>query len=293
MPAVRPVTHVRMVHLMRASSPTRIRSELPAVMREGLVRLGHLVRVFATLHSGTKAVARVKDLVHQALGHGLLATLTGVTHHPAQSQGGRATTLDLDRNLVGRATNTSGLDLKSRLDVVERALERDDRIGACLGPSTLERAVHDGLGDGLLAVHEDLVDQLGDQRRTVDRVDDKWPLRGGALTWHYFFSIFAPYLLRACLRFLTPWVSSEPRTILYRTPGRSFTRPPRTSTIECSCRLCPSSGIYAITSMPFVSRTLATLRSAEFGFFGVLVITCRQTPRRCGHLSSAGALDFA
>jgi hypothetical protein len=37
-----------------------------------------------------------------------------------------------------------------------------------------------------------------------------------------------------------------------------------------------------VTSIPFVSRTRATFRSAEFGFFGVRVITWRQTPRRCG-----------
>jgi hypothetical protein len=29
--------------------------------------------------------------------------------------------------------------------------------------------------------------------------------------------------------------------------------------------------MYAVTSMPLVSRTRATLRSAEFGFFGVVV----------------------
>ena len=34
--------------------------------------------------------------------------------------------------------------------------------------------------------------------------------------------------------------------------------------------------------MPFVSRTRQTLRSAEFGFFGVTVRTCVQTPRFCG-----------
>src|SRR5207248_7147157 len=34
--------------------------------------------------------------------------------------------------------------------------------------------------------------------------------------------------------------------------------------------------------MPFVSRTRATFRSAEFGFFGVVVYTRVQTPRRCG-----------
>ena len=40
--------------------------------------------------------------------------------------------------------------------------------------------------------------------------------------------------------------------------------------------------MYAFTSRPLVRRTRATLRSAEFGFFGVWVNTRRQTPRRCG-----------
>src|SRR6476619_7548831 len=47
-------------------------SGLPAVVREGLVGLGHPVRVLATLDRGTEAVAGVEDLVHEALGHGLL-----------------------------------------------------------------------------------------------------------------------------------------------------------------------------------------------------------------------------
>src|SRR3954469_1954845 len=81
--------------------------------------------------------------------------------------------------------------------------------------------------------------------------------------------------------------------ILYRTPGRSFTRPPRTSTIECSCRLWPTPGMYAVTSMPLVSRTRATLRSAEFGFFGAVVYTRVHTPRRWGEPFNAGVLVFS
>jgi hypothetical protein len=34
------------------------------------------------------------------------------------------------------------------------------------------------------------------------------------------------------------------------------------------------------------------LRKAEFGFFGVRVITCTHTPRRCGQSVSAGDFDF-
>src|SRR3954463_14466873 len=44
--------------------------------------------------------------------------------------------------------------------------------------------------------------------------------------------------------------------------------------------------------MPLVSRTRATLRSAELGFFGVWVKTRTQTPRFCGLSCSAGLLVF-
>src|SRR6476660_1320891 len=45
--------------------------------------------------------------------------------------------------------------------------------------------------------------------------------------------------------------------------------------------------------MPLVRRTRATLRSAEFGFFGVVVYTRVQTPRRWGEPFSAGVLVFS
>src|SRR5690606_3205095 len=45
--------------------------------------------------------------------------------------------------------------------------------------------------------------------------------------------------------------------------------------------------------MPLVSLTRATLRSAELGFFGVVVYTRVHTPRRCGLPVSAALLVFA
>src|SRR5450755_3991605 len=92
------------------------------------------------------------------------------------------------------------------------------------------------------------------------------------------------------MRPATPTASSVPRITWYRTPGRSFTRPPRISTIECSCRLWPTPGIYVVTSIPFVRRTRATLRNAEFGFLGVCVYTRMQTPRFSGQPARAGDL---
>src|SRR5436190_9790983 len=51
--------------------------------------------------------------------------------------------------------------------------------------------------------------------------------------------------------------------------------------------------MYAPTSMPFVSRTRAIFRSAEFGFLGVMVETRVQTPRFCGAPWRAGVFVFA
>src|SRR5438105_2384025 len=44
--------------------------------------------------------------------------------------------------------------------------------------------------------------------------------------------------------------------------------------------------------MPFDRRTRATFRKAELGFLGVMVLTCRQTPRFCGHRCMAGCLGL-
>ncbi len=43
-----------------------------------------------------------------------------------------------------------------------------------------------------------------------------------------------------------------------------------------------------MTTRPLLSRTRATLRSAEFGFLGFVVPTFRHTPFRCGRSTSAG-----
>src|SRR5436190_11275817 len=93
----------------RTGSPYAVGS--PAVVGEGLVGLGHLVGVLALLHRGTEAVGGVEDLVHQALGHRLLTTVRGVPDQPAQRQRGPTCSLDLDRDLVGGATDPTGLDL--------------------------------------------------------------------------------------------------------------------------------------------------------------------------------------
>src|SRR6185312_11232376 len=136
-------------------------------MGEGLVGLCHLVGIFTTLDCSAKTVGGIQDFVAQALGHGLLAASLRVANQPAQCEGGLATRLDFNRNLVGGATNTAGLDLEARLDVLHGLLQGNYGISTGLLTHTLECTVNDALCGGLLAVYEDLVDQLRDQRGAV------------------------------------------------------------------------------------------------------------------------------
>src|SRR3954451_18000164 len=99
----------------RATSTLSAIQRLPAVVGEDLVGLRHLVGVLAPLHGGTEAVACVEELVHQAVGHGLLATVADVGDQPAHSQGGAATRAHVDRHLVGGATDTAAAHLEGGL----------------------------------------------------------------------------------------------------------------------------------------------------------------------------------
>src|SRR5690606_7469486 len=127
-------------------------SPLPAVVREGPVGLGHLVGVLAALDSGAQAVARVEDLVHEALGHRPRTGRTRVVGGPAQRQLGRAGRTHFDRDQVGRTADATGPHLEGGSHVVQRPLEHLRGVLLRLAPHALERVVDAALGDGLLAV---------------------------------------------------------------------------------------------------------------------------------------------
>jgi hypothetical protein len=67
----------------------------------------------------------------------------------------------LGRHLVVGTTDTARLDLDQRTDVGQRLTHLVHRVASGLLAQPVERAVHDGLGDRLLAIVHDHVDQLG------------------------------------------------------------------------------------------------------------------------------------
>src|SRR5216117_1960772 len=114
----------------------------PSVMRERLVRLGHLVHVLAPLDGGPLALGGVHDLPYQSVGHGMLLTGAGVIHQPAQRERGASGGPNLHRHLLVRPADPPRPDLEHRTDVLHRPLQRDDRVVRRPLRDDLERLVH-------------------------------------------------------------------------------------------------------------------------------------------------------
>src|SRR4029077_8670453 len=168
--------------------------------------------VVLALEGTALLVHRVHDLVGELDAHALLPALARERHEPAHGERAGAALRHLDRNLVVRAADAAALDLEDRGDRLHGLLEHLDRRPARLRADLLERVVDDRLGDRLLAVEHDLVDNLRDERRRIDSVAFGHAGLDLASARHQL-PFFAPYFERACLRSATPPVSSAARMI--------------------------------------------------------------------------------
>src|SRR5919108_5036898 len=175
-------------------------------VRESLVAFGHPVSLLLALHRPTGVLRSVEDLEGELLGHTLPASLACETDDPAPGERQPALRPDLDRHLVGRATDAARLDLEQRRGVAEREVEDLERLLLRLLRRACERVVDDLFRGRTLAPAHDHVDELGDRLGLIYRVGRDYTLDGSVAARHQaaalLFSRFAPYFDRAFLRFL-------------------------------------------------------------------------------------------
>src|SRR5438552_3527551 len=133
-------------------------------MGEGLVGLGHLVRLFLAPHRAARVVHRVHELAGKPLRHRLARALARRLDEPAHGQRGPAVGADLDRHLIGRAADAARLHLDERRGILQRGLEHVDARLARRRLRERERAVDDGLGGRALAIAHDVVVELLQRR---------------------------------------------------------------------------------------------------------------------------------
>src|SRR6266508_3195438 len=104
-----------MIPMLRTrSSATRVSATansfgpfLPAVVREGLVRLRHPIHVVLALERVALRLERVENLARELVAHVLLAAAAGERHEPAQRERPSAPLRHLDRYLVVRAADAA------------------------------------------------------------------------------------------------------------------------------------------------------------------------------------------
>src|SRR5579862_2699441 len=181
------------VRTLLRSSPVIL---LPAIVREGLVGLRHLVRIFALLDGVALVRRRVEELARELLLHrASVGAVARGADDPAHAERERAIRAHVDGNLIGRAADAAGFDLDLRLHVGERALPH--LHGIVLRPlgDEIERAIDDALGDRLLARLHDRVDELRDASTRVDRlirelrIGKRLALGNFTFAWHFFSSL--------------------------------------------------------------------------------------------------------
>src|SRR5579863_1807505 len=167
----------------KARAATATDMSVPEV-REGFVRLGHLVGVFFALDRGADAVGSVHQLAGELLGHALAAASACVADDPPARERLPPVMADLDGHLVGGAADTLRLDLEERGDIADRLVEDVEGLLARGAPDLLERVVDDLLGDALLPGEHDAVHELRQSYAPVDRVGQDDALLNAGTTWH-------------------------------------------------------------------------------------------------------------
>src|ERR687891_970372 len=187
--------------------------DLPAVVREGLVGLRHSVDVVLLLVGPTLLVERVLELAGQLLGHALLAPVARCLDEPAERERASATLRHLDGHLVVGAANAPGAHLEHGRDALHGLLEHLELGLAGLLGGDGKRVVDDLLGDGLLPVQHQPVDELRHEHGAVNGIRIE-PARLDGCAARHLYAFFAPYLERACRRSETPAESSPPRMTL-------------------------------------------------------------------------------
>src|SRR3977135_2553136 len=86
---------------------------------ESLVAFRHPVGFLFALDRSAGVLGGVKQLKRELLRHALPATLASETNDPAARQGKPTLRSDLDRHLVGRATDPARLDLEQGCGVAK------------------------------------------------------------------------------------------------------------------------------------------------------------------------------
>src|SRR6185436_19114124 len=153
-------------------------------MRERLVGLGHLVRLFYATDRAACVVHRIHELAGETVGHRFARTLARRLDEPAHRERRATVRSDLDWDLIGRATDAARLYLDERHRVLQRELEDLDARLARGRLGLREGAVDDPFSGRALAALHEVVVELRKQNVAVLAVRNGLAFLWSCSSWH-------------------------------------------------------------------------------------------------------------
>ena len=163
------------------------------VMGEGLIGVGHAMRLLAKCHGLALTAGRRIQLIRQALGDRSTLFRTSRVDQPSERQRLLPLAIHLDRHLVVGAADALGPDLDVRLDILDRlAEELPLGLGLALGTllffqpyaDDFHRGVNISLGAGFLPLLHTAVDETRQHLVAIPRIGAKLLLRLGDSSGH-------------------------------------------------------------------------------------------------------------
>src|SRR6185437_17052274 len=153
-------------------------------MSESFVCLGHAMGILASLDRRAGPVSRIQQLSGQLLRHRPPRSLSRGIYEPTHTQRHAPIAANLNGDLIGRAANTTRLDLENRRGVPERELERLDRTASGLIFDQREGIIDDSFRGRLLSRIHHVVDELGERPVLKLGIGSRLPVLYAGSSWH-------------------------------------------------------------------------------------------------------------
>src|SRR5579864_1458020 len=161
-------------------------------MRERLIGVRHPMRVFTPLDRDAAITGGIEQFARQPLFHRILRARPGARDQPADRQRLAAFRPHLDRYLIGGAADAPRANLDRRADITERIMKHADRVLAATPLNTVERAIDNPLGGGLLALVHQAIHELGHDNVAEFRIRLDFAFDRSAAAGHRFASLSRP-----------------------------------------------------------------------------------------------------
>ena len=133
---------------------------LRAEMRESLVGVGHTVDILLALEGGTLFLVSGLDFGGQLEGHGLLTALARETDEVLHADALLALGADFGGDLEGGTADTLAAHLDAGRHIGQGLLPHLEAVLFGALADHVDCIVEDAVGDGLLAAHHQVVDEL-------------------------------------------------------------------------------------------------------------------------------------